>query len=211
MSKASLYQQLKQDIRQGVWPAGAVLNQQKLSEYYQVSRIPVRDALQQLKAEALLVMAGKASLMVPALTAAEAEELYQIRLQLEPMALRRAFPHLTFALLGQAEDLLQQIEQDKDGSAADRGAMNWQFHLMLYQASACPHLLRLLHSLHQQVERYLGFQEISLNYADTSQQEHWQLLQLLREQKVDAAVALLQHHIQQAGELLTRHLRQLPA
>jgi len=113
MTKASLYQQLKQDIRQGIWPAGAVLNQQKLSEYYQVSRIPVRDALQQLKAEALLVMAGKASVMVPPLTAAEAEELYQIRLQLEPMALRRAFPQLNFSLLGQAEDLLHRIEQDQ--------------------------------------------------------------------------------------------------
>ena len=64
MTKASLYQQLKQDIRQGLWPAGAVLNQQKLSEYYQVSRIPVRDALQQLKAEALLVMAGALAAVV---------------------------------------------------------------------------------------------------------------------------------------------------
>jgi DNA-binding GntR family transcriptional regulator len=212
MSKTSLYQQLKQDIRQGIWPAGTVLNQQKLSDYYQVSRIPVRDALQQLKAEALLIMAGKASLMVPPLTATEAEELYQIRLQLEPMALRRAFPQLTFAVLGQAEDLLRQLEQDQHLSAADRGAMNWQFHLMLYQASQCPHLLRLLHSLHQQVERYLGFQEISMNYADTSQQEHWQLLQLLRSQQLDAAVDLLQQHIQQAGELLVAHLRfPLPA
>lgn len=212
MSKTSLYQQLKQDIRQGIWPAGTVLNQQKLSDYYQVSRIPVRDALQQLKAEALLIMAGKASLMVPPLTATEAEELYHIRLQLEPMALRRAFPNLTFAVLGQAEDLLRQLEQDHHLSAADRGAMNWQFHLMLYQASQCPHLLRLLHSLHQQVERYLGFQEISMNYAQTSQQEHWQLLQLLRSQQLDAAVDLLQQHIQQAGELLVAHLRlQQPA
>ena len=207
MTKASLYQQLKQDIRQGVWPAGVVLNQQKLSDYYQVSRIPVRDALQQLKAEALLVMAGKASLMVPPLTATEAEELYQIRLQLEPMALRRAFPQLTFSLLGQAEDLLHQLEQNQHLSAADRGALNWQFHLILYQPSHCPHLLRLLHSLHQQVERYLGFQEISLNYANTSHQEHWQLLELLRAQQLDAAVALLQQHIQQAGELLVAHLR----
>lgn len=207
MAKASIYQQLKQDIRQGVWPAGCVLNQQKLSEHYQVSRIPVRDALQQLKAEALVVMAGKASLMVPPLTAEEAEELYQIRLQLEPMALRRAFPQLSFSLLGQAEDLLRHTEQQQNLSAADRGALNWQFHLMLYQASQCPHLLRLLHSLHQQVERYLGFQDISLNYADVSHQEHWQLLKLLRAGQLDAATELLQQHIQQAGELLVTHLR----
>jgi DNA-binding GntR family transcriptional regulator len=123
------------------------------------------------------------------------------------MALRRAFPQLTFTVLGQAEDLLHRIEHDQKLSAADRGAMNWQFHLMLYQASQCPHLLRLLHSLHQQVERYLGFQEISMNYAEISHQEHWQLLKLLRLQQLDAAVDLLQRHIQQAGELLTTHLR----
>ena len=46
-----------------------------------------------------------------------------------------------------------------------------------------------------------------MNYADTSHQEHWQLLELLRAQQLDAAITLLQQHIQQAGELLVAHLR----
>ncbi|WP_337880991.1 GntR family transcriptional regulator [Rheinheimera sp.] len=207
MKSLSLYQRLRQDIRQGIWPAGQLMNQQKLSDHYQVSRIPVRDALQQLKAEGLLVMAGKASLKVPELSAAEAEELYQIRLALEPLALERALPALSFHQLGRAEDLLQQIEQQQHLSAADRGAMNWQFHALLYQAGGQnPQLMQLLHRVHQQVERYLGFQELALNYADTSAAEHWQLLKLLREGQNDQALALLHSHIAQAGQLLVQHL-----
>ncbi|WP_337841811.1 GntR family transcriptional regulator [Rheinheimera sp.] len=210
MKTLSLYQQLRQDIRQGIWPAGQLMNQQKLSDYYQVSRIPVRDALQQLKAEGLLVMAGKASLKVPELSAAEAEELYQIRLALEPLALERALPALSFHQLGRAEDLLQQIEQQQHLSAADRGAMNWQFHALLYQAGdQSPQLLQLLHRVHQQVERYLGFQELALNYTDTSATEHWQLLQLLRDGQSQQALTLLHSHIAQAGQLLVQHLTAL--
>jgi len=211
MNKLSLYQRLRQDIRQGIWPAGQLMNQQKLSDYYQVSRIPVRDALQQLKAEGLLVMAGKASVKVPELSAVEAEELCQIRLALEPLALKRALPALSFHQLGRAEDLLRQIEQQHHLSAADRGAMNWQFHALLYQPGNSPQLMRLLETVHQQVERYLGFQELVLGYTDTSSAEHWLLLQHLRDGNQQLALDLLHQHIADASQMLVRHLAQTQA
>lgn len=208
LKKQQLYLQLKQDIQQGIWPAGQQLTQQQLSEYYQLSRIPVRDVLQQLMAESWLVQSGKAGVMVPVLTATEAEELYLIRLQLEPMALRLAFPYLTFSQLGQAEDLLEHIQDARQQPLYQRGELNWQFHQILYQPCAKPHLLRLLNTLHQQAARYLGFQEQALSYTDTSHQEHCQLIGLLREKALDEAEHLLRQHISDAGELLVRYLKQ---
>ncbi|MDX3773952.1 GntR family transcriptional regulator [Chromatiaceae bacterium AAb-1] len=211
LKKQQLYLQLKQDIQQGIWPAGIQLTQQQLAEHYAVSRIPVRDVMQQLQAEAWLIPYGKAGLMVPPLTAVEAEELYQIRLQLEPMALQLAVPHLNFSQLGQAEDLLMQITRRPDASLFERGELNWQFHLLLYQPCQRPHLLRMLTGLHQQVARYLGFQEQAMDYSDISHQEHWQLIELLRQNKPDAAAELLYQHIAKAGELLVQHLQLHPA
>lgn len=210
LKKQQLYIQLKQDIQQGVWPAGVQLTQQQLAGHYAVSRIPVRDVLQQLQAEAWLQPYGKAGLMVPPLTAAEAEELYQIRLQLEPMALRLACPNLTFSQLGQAEDLLSSMAKHTEVSLFERGELNWQFHFLLYQPCQQPHLLRILTSLHQQVARYLGFQEHAMQYSDISSQEHWQLISLLRQEKSTEALELLSQHIAEAGTLLVRHLKQHP-
>jgi len=205
MNKAELYLQIRDDIRRRIWPQGQTLKQQTLADYYQTSRIPVRDALARLAAEGWLVSAGKASLMIPPLSAAEAQELCLIRQQLEPLALRLAIPQLNFAILGAAEDCLHAAAQ----AGADplrHGELNWQFHQLLYQPCAMPTLLQLLQQLHLKVEMYLGFQQVSLGYAAQSAAEHQQLLQLLRDNQPDLAVALLQRHIADAATTLQQHL-----
>ncbi len=205
MNKAELYLQIRDDIRRRRWPEGRVLKQQELADYYQISRIPVRDALARLVAEGWLVSAGKASLMIPPLSAEEAQELCLIRQQLEPLALRLAIPQLNFAILGAAEDCLRAAEQ-AGNDPLRHGELNWQFHQLLYQPCAMPTLLQLLQQLHLKVEMYLGFQQVSLGYAAQSAAEHHQLLQLLKHNRSDEAVVLLQRHIAEAAAVLQQHL-----
>lgn len=207
MQKAELYLQLRDDIRRRRWPEGRALKQQELADYYQTSRIPVRDALTRLAAEGWLISAGKASLMVPALSAAEAKELCLIRQQLEPLALRHAMPQLNHAILGAAEDCLNAADKLED-DPLQHGELNWQFHQLLYQPCGMPTLLQLLQQLHLKVEMYLGFQQVSLGYAARSSAEHRQLLQYLREGQQVAAIELLQNHIADAARALQLHLQQ---
>ena len=207
LKKQHLYQQLKQDIQLQHWAAGQVLTQQQLAQHYAVSRIVVRDAQQTLLSEGWLIAHGKAGMQVPGFSAAEAEELAMLRLQLEPLALKLAAPGLSFSQLGQAEDLLQQMHSGTALPPYQRGELNWQFHRLLYQSCNKPHLLQLLDQLHQQVSRYLGYQEQALDYASTSADEHQQLLALLRRKETTAACALLTTHISQATTLLVEYLK----
>jgi len=207
MAKIDVYQLLLDDIRRRHWAPGQVLTQQQIANHYQTSRIPVRDAMMRLQSAGYLVAAGKASLMVPALSAAEAAELSLIRLQLEPLALRQAAPHLTHQQLGVAEDLLQQAAQLRElADPLQLGALNWQFHYSLYQSCQLPVLLQLLAQLHDKVSMYLGVQEVSLGYAQRSLVEHQQLLALLRQHDVEAAVTLLTQHISEANLQLQQRL-----
>lgn len=207
MQKADLYLQLRDDIRRRRWPEGRPLKQQELADYYQTSRIPVRDALARLAAEGWLCSAGKASLMVPALSAAEALELCLIRQQLEPLALRQALPNLNFAILGAAEDCLNEADL-LDADPLRHGELNWQFHLQLYQPCGMPTLLQLLQQLHLKVEMYLGFQQVNLGYAAKSGAEHRLMLHYLREGRHEAAIELLHQHIAEAASALQQHLLQ---
>ncbi len=207
MQKADLYLQFRDDIRRRRWPEGHPLKQQELADYYQTSRIPVRDALARLAAEGWLIKAGKASLMVPPLSAAEAQELCLIRQQLEPLALRQALPNLNFAILGAAEDCLNAADS-LDADPLRHGELNWQFHQLLYQPCGMPTLLQLLQQLHLKVEMYLGFQQVSLGYAAKSAAEHRFMLQHLRAGQHEAAITLLQQHIDAAAQALQQHLQQ---
>jgi DNA-binding GntR family transcriptional regulator len=207
LKKQQLYQQLKQDIQLQHWAPGQVLTQQQLAQHYAVSRIVVRDAQHALMSEGWLAAHGKAGMQVPGFSAAEAEELCMLRLQLEPLALTLAAANLSFSQLGQAEDLLAYIAANTQLAPYQRGELNWQFHRILYQSCAKPHLLRLLEQLHQQVSRYLGYQEQALAYAGTSAAEHAELLRLLRSGETCLASELLTRHIAAAGNLLVQWLQ----
>lgn len=207
--KANLAAQIRVDIQQGIWYPAQPLTQQQLADYYRVSRIPVRDAVQQLLSEGWLHNHGKAGIQVMPLTEAQARELSEIRAELEPLALRLALTNLTFAQLGAAQDLLWRLETLEQPSPWQVAKLNSEFHLILYRGCERPQLLQLIEQLHEKAGMYLGFQHLQLAYGPTSQQQHRELLQLLQQQNHAAALLLLRQHIETAGQQLAGHLQLL--
>jgi DNA-binding GntR family transcriptional regulator len=201
----ALYHQLKQDIRENKLPTGSPLKQEQLASDYGVSRIPIRDVLQRLKSEGWLTQSGKRGVMVHPLSATEAEDLYIMRMYLEPLMLSHAIPKLNHQSLGQATDILEQLDQPKL-SIAEHGDLNWQFHACLYQAAKRPTLFNNIANLHQLCSRYIGFHSVELDYKKTSQQEHYQLLEAIKAKQLGKAKGILKQHISEAGEILVAYL-----
>src|SRR6202021_4332373 len=85
---------LRDQIIRGEIPEGAQLRQDAIANQYQVSRIPVRDALRQLDAEGLIAIVPNRGAVVPALSPDDIEELFSIRALLEPEVLELSIPHL---------------------------------------------------------------------------------------------------------------------
>ena len=194
------------DIKLQNLPSGVPLKQTDLAARYDVSRIPIRDSLQQLLAEGWLVPHGKCGVMIPRLVRHEAEDLYRMRSVLEVMLLELSIPHLNHAILGQAKDYLEQLEH-KNLTLLERGELNWLFHKTLYEAANRPTLFKVVEQLHSQVDRYIGFQCVPLEYDKQSQSDHYEILMLLQDKKYPQALACLQSHIEKAGELLMTYLR----
>jgi DNA-binding GntR family transcriptional regulator len=203
---AQLYVQIKQDIATNALPVGVPLKQAELAERYAVSRIPIRDVLQKLKGEGWLTDCGKRGVMITPLSAVEAEDLYIIRMYLEPLILAHAIPKINNQVLGQATDLLEQIDSRDKLSVQQQGELNWQFHACLYQAANRPTLYNAIANLHQQCARYIGFHSVTLDYLDTSQQQHYQLLEAIKSKQINRAKQILKQHISDAGEILVDYL-----
>ncbi|GAB3028733.1 GntR family transcriptional regulator [Bowmanella dokdonensis] len=204
----TLYQRLKQDLQQGRFNPGEVLKQRELAEQYGVSRIPVRDAVQKLKSEGWLVTHGKCGIAVPGFDPIEVEDIYLMRKHLEPLLQNLALQHLNSEILGRARDILSSMDERSDLTAAEIGQHNWAFHACLYRAARRPTLFAMVEHLHLQCQRYIGYQSLSLNYQDRSQQEHHALLDALQQGQGERAAQLLQAHIVEAGEGLVSFLRQ---
>lgn len=202
----ALVEQLKSDILTGVLERGVPLRQQELSQRYQVSRIPVRDAIAILRNQGWLVAHGKAGIMVPRLHWQEAEDLYQMRALLECKLLEHAAGHINYEVIGRARDINAYL-YSPSLTLLERGQLNWEVHATLYQAAQRQTLFNTVAGLNEQVRRYMGFQYGPLDYLDTSQQEHEQLFDLLERKEWPQAVTLLHRHIEVAGIQLVEYLK----
>lgn len=201
----SLYEQMKQDIREHKLPVGVALKQEELSLQYGVSRIPIRDVLQKLKNEGWLSAHGKRGVMVQPLTVLEAEDLSLMRQLLEPLLLGFAMPNLNKQTLGIAADILTELDKN-DLSVAQYGELNWQFHACLYRAAQRPTLFNNIENLQQLCSRYIGYHAVELKYNNTSQNEHHQLLAAITANNTELAQTILKQHIAKASSELVDYL-----
>lgn len=84
-----VYETLRQHLRDGKIPPEQPLQEVNLAVSLGVSRTPVREALARLASEGLVTADGR-SFVVPTVTDADIEDIYEVRCLLEPEALRQA-------------------------------------------------------------------------------------------------------------------------
>ena len=86
-----VYTSLQTHLRSGAVAAGQPLQEVQLAEMLGVSRTPVREAMTRLASEGLLSSEGR-SFVVPELTLADVDYIYEVRFLIEPAALRGIAP-----------------------------------------------------------------------------------------------------------------------
>ena len=195
---------LRLRILRGEFRAGDPLRQDTIATELGASKIPVREALVQLKAEGLVAFVPNRGFVVSAVSADEAREIFAMRIALETLALGTAIPRLDADDLSRASGILDAIDEETD--RARWGDLNWQFHATLYQAAGMPLLLSTIHTLHNNVLRYLIIYLDSLAASPVSQTQHREILAACREKNVLAAKRALHRHLEQASLKLVSFL-----
>lgn len=201
---------LRDQIIRGDIPEGTLLRQDLIATQYQVSRIPVREALRQLDAEGLISILPNRGAIVPELSPADVEELFKIRSLLEPEVLKASIPQLTGTDLNEAASILRkftsELRQEKHLSAW--GRLNWEFHSKLYSRANRPHFFNIIQNINNKGERYTRLQLFLTHGMKRANEEHAQILELCRKRDAVAASKLLREHIQYAGQSLKEALQE---
>jgi DNA-binding GntR family transcriptional regulator len=195
---------LRAAILQGRYRSGAPLRQDHIATEFGTSKIPVREALVQLRAEGLITFSPNRGAVVSELSADEVDEIYAMRTALETQALARAIPNLRAADLIRAQGVLEIIDAEDD--QARWSELNWEFHATLYQAARMPRLLGTIEVLHNNVARYLVIYLDSLEAQPASQREHWDILDCVKRRKTTDAVEGLRLHLGRASARLAAFL-----
>ncbi|MER9434506.1 GntR family transcriptional regulator [Mesorhizobium sp. M0618] len=197
---------LREAIANGTIKAGTSLRQDELAEHFGFSRMPIRDALRQLEAEGIVSIHPTKGAHVARMDCAEISEIYALRELLESEALRLSVPSLAGAKLDEAEQVLDQIDAERN--VGRWGALNRTFHLALYDACGNHRLLGLIEAHHNAADRYVRILLSNLDYRSRSQTEHRELLAACRRRDGDRAISILRQHLREGSETLVRAIRE---
>ncbi len=153
---AIVHGQLRQAILMGRIQPGEWLRQEELATNLNVSRMPVREALQLLAEEGLLEFFPHRGARVMPLSIEELEEIYAARIGLEGLAARHAALGITSDDLARLRTALPRLASLSAAGEQDLYLREDQLFMeCVYQAAGRPRLSRQIATLRERSERYL--------------------------------------------------------
>lgn len=182
---------IKHRILTGQLSPGQALVEAELAAHFGVSKTPVREALKTLAGTGLVVMSQYKGVTVRTVDAAMAREVYDVRLLLEPEALRRTITRE--ASLAQAQEALVRAEEAQD--QADRSLANRDFHRALYLPCGNPLLARMLDEVRDQAALVSTVAWAADPSWESEAHEHQEILRVSLTGDAQEAGRLLHAHI----------------
>jgi DNA-binding GntR family transcriptional regulator len=219
--------ELEDEIVGGVIAPGAVLRQESLSERFDVSRTPVREALRRLAALGLVSFEPNRGVRVRSITAHELREAFLVRAELEALATEIATPKMTPADLAELDAIERRFGEltlelrghARSQAPRDAGLFvewmqaNYAFHDVIYRVADVPLVERIAKSARR---TFLGDRvwsaraELDELYAKNDLQ-HRAIRETIAAGSATAARALAREHVLSSSRLIEVVLETLGA
>lgn len=204
---SSVYDQLKEDILAGKLKPGHKLRLQVLKEEYKVGNSPLREALNRLSANGMVMREENKGFKVSPASIDELDELVRTRCWLEEVALRESIANggddyderIVLAL-----HRLSRMGPNSNGnySTPEQENLHREFHKAILSACNSTILLRYCSQLHEQTLRYRNLAEVVEYREGHEEQEHQSIRDAIFDRDADRAVALLQSHYQITAKIV---------
>lgn len=196
-----VYRQLSDSLIQGRLKPDDRLKIRDLAEAMGTSVTPVRDAVQQLVHQGVLVMRSPRDIRVARIGRQEYLEIRDIRIELEGMAAAAAVPKATESDIQRLQELITLNEQAlQAGRTVDAVMLNQQFHFEYCRLAAMPNLLEILRALWLKMGPLIA-QSYEAGGRDMVE-HHYPLIQAFKNKDARAARLAVQNDIIGGGRTI---------
>jgi GntR family transcriptional regulator, rspAB operon transcriptional repressor len=203
------YERIKKAIVTLRFEMGKSLNEKELSSEFKLGRTPIREALQQLANEGLVVIVPRKGAYVSTLSLADFQKLLDTRIMLESYCARRAAARISDERLDQLRKLLIGIEPLVAGQDVDALlTIDRQIHMALVNSLDNEYIEQIASQLYDRVARlwHLSFKNMDGSELRTRLLSHRQIIDALNDRDPDTAEKAVKHHIDQFVERIHKRL-----
>lgn len=188
---------LRRRIIDGQSAPGSLLAEVAVARELGVSRVPVREALFALERDGLVEFSKTGRAYVKELSPGDFEELYVLRLALEPVAARLAAPELRSDASALEENI---AATERASSLIEVTHLDLDFHAIILEACGNARLLKLWRSLRNELELWLGrlhrSKQVQTHHTlDETVSTHRELLKSFRSESPAACERKMHEHI----------------
>ncbi len=188
-------------IFDGTFGDGQRLDEVQLSERFDVSRTPVREALQRLSQSGLVDQLPRRGVFVRQPGPIELIEMFEVMAELEATSARLAASRMSDEALSELRAINARCDaaveaQDTDGNYRE----NEQFHAFLYQQSGNRFLEQECLRLQRRLQPFRRAQLRARGRLRQSKVEHAQIVAALHDGDGDTAANLIRAHVAVQGE-----------
>ena len=200
-----IYDALRDAIIRGEISEGENLRQDSVAQMFNVSRIPVREALKRLEAQGLVTSARYKGVVVASMSVSEIEEIFEFRALIEPTVIEHAVPRMSQATLDEARRHCAAFAAETDPSRW--GDLNRAFHTALYRDAGRPYYQSVIDKTSDRIERYVRAQLDLTHGMQRARADHQAILDACFRRDAKAAGRLTRAHIANASKTLIAFLR----
>ena len=190
--KNKAYETIKERLLDCTYEPGTLLNEARLAEDLGFSRTPVREAISRLESDGFVKIMPKKGIYVSDILLSDVLQIFQTRIEIEPIAVRLAAPHLP------REELLAFCGKFK-GEAPDiqNGfRLDTAMHLFIIEHCGNRYIIDMMHRIFDENTRVIISSKQNQVQIHDARLEHLDILNSLLDKDTERAIALMQSHIE---------------
>lgn len=205
--KISIYEAFRKTIILGEIPAGERINEKEFSDILNISRTPIRFALQQLVEEQLVEHVPRIGIVVKGISIKDAHEIYDIRKSLDTLATIKAMQLMTPADFDEMKALLEKGDRLNQENKVDEVLQNFSdFNAFIYEKSQ----MKRLKSIVTNLQAYLVyFRDIAIRSSERryrALEEHWLLYRGMITNDVQQVTLITHEHLNHSLQFILQEM-----
>ena len=192
------------------YPPGTPLTEEGLSQQLNVSRTPVREAIQRLTSEGLLDVTPGVGLSVSQLRLDDLLEIYELRLGLESLAVKLFIEKRNLSLTEELSNTIALVTKAVEESDIDLFMEHdMKFHSIIAAGTRNKRLISSLDNIYGQINRMSMYVRMDSEIREITVVEHKKILDAIIEGDVDAAVTASEEHCMTGRKFYLKQLYNL--
>jgi DNA-binding GntR family transcriptional regulator len=208
--KEKVYKTLRYDILTGKIPGGTHITESSIANRLDVSRTPVREALQRLTQEKLITALPRAGYIIEDMSNDDIQDLFSARFDIEVLVVRKAAQYITpdeLAMMKENIEKTKEVIQSNDLRKIT--ALDFEFHSIIHKAARSKTFFRICKNLGDLTLKYRHGLNVMPEVWVEAIENHTMIYKALLAKDEDNAAKAVAKHAEQVKSQLVDILKKV--